>query len=90
MRYIVSMGEDETGPILADKDGEYLIFHDHGLACDAAKRLVREGHIPFNLNTYVFKLVPTAMYMPVAKTADGVFVDETLIGEAKPDEPSNN
>lgn len=88
MRYVVSIGDDETGPLLADKDtNEVLIFHSHELACEAARMLVKDGSLPHDFGAFVQKIVPTAFYLPVdgpSKSTKDRYVDETILTDETP------
>lgn len=92
MRYVLTVGVDEDGPMVADDDGDILIFSNHQIAAETAKRLVKGEDglepLPEGFGVFVQKLRATAFYFPVtspATPASEVYVDETEV-VANPDE----
>lgn len=98
MRYLLSAGEDEHGPLLAAPDGKVLVFRTHESACEAAKELVQDGPnngMPPGCGVFVHKLLATAFYLPVPVTETETMADETQVfpqvdhDQEKPDGNSN-
>ena len=87
MKYVLSAGEDEHGPLIHDsQDSQLLVFTSHALACEAAKMLVKgrqgEGGLPEGFGVFVHKLVATAFYFPIVNENNKAvepFVDETQV-----------
>jgi hypothetical protein len=86
MRYVLTVGVDEDGPMVADDDGDVLIFSNSAIASEMAKRLVKGENglepLPDGFGVFVQKLKATAFYFPVknpAKPEAAPYVDETEV-----------
>lgn len=81
MRYLITVGEDENGPVVADEEtGMAYLFTTNALACEVAKRLVKEN--PALGGAFVHKMSPVAFYLPVKAGAE-TLVDETVVHPEK-------
>lgn len=95
MRYVISVGEDETGPLIQGDDGAPCMYNSMREAGEAAKMILR-GTLKQQFPTwgaFVHKLVGCAFYLPIpGLPAECDLVDETIVPEReeKDDDVGNN